>query len=81
MEKQKFLKTKIEFFVIDEVRKIRIKCNLSQSELAYRLGVSPGFIGKVESQNSRSKYNLNHINKLSEIFNCIPKYFLPNKKL
>ncbi|OFY89721.1 MAG: transcriptional regulator [Bacteroidetes bacterium RIFCSPLOWO2_12_FULL_31_6] len=81
MKIQKALKTKIELYVIDKTREMRTRGNISQAELAFRLGVSPGFIGKVESKNSSSKYNLNHINKLSEIFNCNPKTFLPDKKL
>lgn len=71
----------IEIFVIDRVREFRVKAGFSQSDLAYELGVSYGFIGKIESQNFRSKYNLNHINKLAEIFNCSPKDFLPEKKI
>ena len=81
MKNQETQKTSIELFVIDMVRELRNKSNISQADLAFSLGVSPGFIGKVESINSSSKYNLNHINKLSEIFNCSPKVFLPNKKL
>ncbi len=81
MKNNKNLKTKIELYVINEVRKLRIQSNMSQAQLSYQLEVSPGFIGKVESINSPSKYNLNHINKLAKIFNCSPKNFLPNKKL
>jgi transcriptional regulator with XRE-family HTH domain len=47
--------------------------------LAFRLGVSSGFVGKVESSSSPTKYNLNHIQKLSEIFDVSPKVFLPEK--
>lgn len=74
-------KTTIEQFVINHACKLRTKVGLSQADLAIKLGVTPGFIGKVESSNSRAKYNLNHINKLSEIFGCSPKDFLPDKKL
>jgi len=81
MAKKKILKTEIELYVIDVVRDLRNKNNWSQAVLATKLDVSTGFIGKVESSNSTSKYNLNHINKLAEIFNCSPKTFLPNKKL
>lgn len=69
----------IEQYVIDIVKSKRVKAKLSQSDLAYLLELSPGFIGKVESLNFQTKYNLNHINKLSKIFNCSPKDFLPNK--
>ncbi|MBN8571295.1 MAG: helix-turn-helix transcriptional regulator [Ignavibacteria bacterium] len=69
--------TEIEQFVINTAREKRMQKNISQSELAHLLNVSPGFIGKVESSNYTSKYNLNHINKLAEIFKCSPRAFLP----
>jgi transcriptional regulator with XRE-family HTH domain len=78
---EKPLKSDIEFYVINRVREKRENANISQSELAVRLEVSNGFIGQVESSKFPAKYNLNHINKLSIIFNCSPKDFLPEKYL
>lgn len=75
------IKTEIENFVIDKVKEYRISLKMSQSDLAFKLNVSPGFIGKVESRKSPTKYNLNHINLLAEIFNCSPKDFLPENKI
>ena len=63
------MKTPIEQYVIDKVREKR---------LAYCLGVSRGFIGDVENPNQRAKYNLNHINELSIIFNCPFSDFFPS---
>jgi len=73
--------TKIEQYIIDKVRSERIKQNISQMELANFLDVSPGFISSVESLKGKAKYNFNHINKLSVLFKCSPKYFLPIKYL
>lgn len=70
--------TNIELFVIKIAKELRIQNNLSQAELAFKLDLTAGFIGKVESTKSNNKYNLNHINKLSKIFNVSPKYFLPD---
>ena len=70
--------TQIEQFVINTARYKRMQKSISQSELAHLLNVSPGFIGKVESPKYSSKYNLNHINKLAEIFKCSPQSFLPD---
>lgn len=67
----------IEQYVIDTVRKMRLDKNISQKELAYSLNLSIGFIGDVESSKSRAKYNISHINKLAEYFECSPKDFLP----
>lgn len=69
----------IEKYVISVSRKLRIENGFSQSDLAFRLGVSSGFVGKVESSSSPTKYNLNHIQELSKIFNVSPKVFLPEK--
>lgn len=73
--------TEIEIFVIQKVREIRIFNKLSQAELADKIDVSPGFIGKVESFKSNTKYNLNHINKISKALNISPKDILPNRYL
>ncbi|MGM9476499.1 helix-turn-helix domain-containing protein [Pedobacter sp. GSP4] len=75
------LKSEIELFVISKAKALREQANLSQSELAFRLDVSNGFIGQVESPNSPSKYNLDHIDKLAVIFNCSPKDFLPETNI
>ncbi|TCC97497.1 XRE family transcriptional regulator [Pedobacter frigidisoli] len=64
-------------FVISKAKALREQANLSQSELAFKLDVSNGFIGQVESLNSPSKYNLDHIDRLAVIFGCSPKDFLP----
>ncbi|MEJ7557089.1 MAG: helix-turn-helix transcriptional regulator [Pedobacter sp.] len=64
-------------FVINKAKTFREQAKLSQSELAFKLGVSNGFVGQVESMKSASKYNLNHIDKLAIIFKCSPKDFLP----
>lgn len=72
------MKTSIEQYVIDVVREKRIEQNMSQATLAYCLGVSRGFIGDVENPKQRAKYNLNHLNELSKIFNCPFSDFFPS---
>ncbi len=69
----------IEIYVISVARNLRIENGLTQSDLAFRLGLSSGFVGKVESSSSNTKYNLNHIQELSKIFNVSPRVFLPEK--
>ena len=71
--------TEIEQFVIEKVKQKRMAVNFSQADLAHRLNVSNGFIGKVESPKYLAKYNLNHINTLAKIFDCAPSDFLPSK--
>jgi transcriptional regulator with XRE-family HTH domain len=73
------LKSKIDIFVIDRVKEKRIERNLSQADLAFELGMSVGFIGKVESSKYSSHYNLRHLNDLAVILKCSPQDFLPKK--
>lgn len=75
------MKTDIELFVVERAKELRINNNLSQADLAFKMNLSVGFIGKVESKVSSTKYNLNHINKLALIFNVSPREFLPNNAL
>lgn len=79
MEKQ--CKSSFDKYIILKIKEKRIEKGLSQSALAVKLGVSSGFIGKIESLNTTSKYNLNHLNKLALVFNCSPKDFLPNNPI
>ncbi len=77
----KALLTRIEQYVVDVVKKKRLEKGYSQKELAYQIDKSIGFIGDIESRKGRAKYNLNHINELSKIFECSPRDFLPDKAL
>lgn len=74
-------KSKFEIAVIDKIREMRLKKKLTQDDLAMFLNTSRGFIGQVESPNSGSKYNLNHINKLAQEMNCSPQDFFPEKSV
>lgn len=69
--------SEIELFVISKVKRMREEAGLTQAQLAFKLGVSYGFVGQVESTNHRAKYNLNHINRLAKIFDCPFQDFFP----
>ena len=69
--------TPIEQFVIEKVRQLRNQKNISQAELAFSIGVSVGFIGKVESRKYNTKYNLNHLNSIAKALNISPQELLP----
>lgn len=75
------LKAKIDTYVANKVREIRIERNFSQAALAYELEMSVGFIGKVESINYTSHYNIKHLNELAKILKCSPQDFLPKKSI
>jgi transcriptional regulator with XRE-family HTH domain len=75
------MKTSVELYIIKQIKEKRVTAKISQKELATKLGVSPGFIGQVETNNYTTKYNFNHLNHLAKIFECSPRDFLPEKPI
>lgn len=73
--------SKIEQFVIDKVRELRMKAGISQVSLSVDMELNAKFVGNVESGKTPDKYNLNHLNKISEILNCSMKDFFPDQPL
>jgi len=76
---QKLLMTKIEEYIILQVKRMREERDMSQAELADLMNLSHSFIGQVESGNYKAKYNLNHLNSLAKIFKCKFSDFFPDK--
>lgn len=75
------MKSKIDLYVINKVKEKRVEKDLSQADLANELGMSVGFIGKVESSKYPSHYNIKHLNQLAKILECSPQDFLPKKAI
>lgn len=73
--------TEIEQYVIDKVREFRLNLNYGQEKLSREMGLSEKFIGNVESTKTRDKYNINHLNKIAEIFQCSIKDFFPEQPI
>ena len=78
---RKIIKTKIDLYIIDQVKHKRQKEDLQQDDIAIHLNVSAGFISHVESPYQRAKYNTHHLNELAKLFKCSPKDFFPDKPL
>ncbi len=74
-------KSKIDLYVINKVKEMRIAVNLSQANLAYELGVGAGFIGKVKSMAYSTHYNLKILNNIAKILECCPQDFFPKQPL
>lgn len=75
------LKSKIDWYVISQIRTIRLEQGMSQEELAIHLNLSRGFIGHIESPSFIAKYNLDQINQIAKLFKCSPRDFLPEKPI
>ena len=72
------MRTYIEQFVVDQVRRMRNSKGLSLREFADAINLSAGYVGDIEAGRKGAKYNLNHINELSIIFNCPFSDFFPS---
>jgi len=71
----------IEQHVIDVIRKLRRSKKMRQEDLANIINTSTSFVGNVENVRNPAKYNLKHINAISDYFGLSPKYFLPDSSL
>ena len=78
---KKILKNAIDWFVVNQVRQMRLDRGLSQDDIAIHLDLSKGYIGHIESPNFIAKYNTGHLNELAKLFGCSPKDFFPEKPL
>ncbi|KAA6329763.1 hypothetical protein EZS27_021466 [termite gut metagenome] len=72
---------KIEDYVIQKVKQMRVERGWSQIELSYQIGLSKSYIADVENPKRFAKWNLSHINELAKVFGCSPKDFLPLEPL
>ena len=66
------MKTPVDIYVIEAVRRERMAQRVSQAMLAFGIGVSKSFIGVAESPKYEIKYNLNHINEIARFLGCSP---------
>lgn len=71
----------IEQYVIDQVKTRRLQLGISQKELSFRLDVSEGYVGLVESSKTDDKYSLKRVNDLAVILQCSPRDLLPEEAL
>lgn len=77
----KNLKSKIDQYLISQVKRFREDNGYTQEDIAIHLNVSTGFVGHVESPSFRAKYNAKHLNELAKLFKCSPREFWPEKPL
>lgn len=77
VQKQGFMKSKIDLFVINKIKEKRKEEKVSQRGMAEILGCSAGFIGQVESLKSDTKYSIHQLYLIAKDFNCSPADFFP----
>jgi len=74
-------KSKVDWYLVNRVKEMRVEKKMSQEALAAYLGVTRGFIGHIESPKFPAKYNTTQLNQLAKIFKCSPKDFWPEKPI
>ncbi|GAA4196151.1 hypothetical protein GCM10022289_01420 [Pedobacter jeongneungensis] len=67
----------LDYLIIVNVKRLRIEQSLSQVSLTQKMGLSEGFVGKVELFTERAKYSIRHINLLANALNCKIQDILP----
>jgi len=57
----------LDYFIIDKVIELRIKSNpyLDQVSLAHKIGVSEGYLGKIENPKEHAKYNIRLLGRVA----------------
>ena len=73
------MKSNIDIYVINEVRKRREEMMLSQEALSFRIGRCGTFVGNVES--GKSKYSVTHLNLIALVLRCSTRDFLPHSPI
>lgn len=73
------IKTEIEQYVIHKVREIRVSKKISQAKLAHLMDISVGFVGNVENPKHVAKWNLNHLNRISQVLDVPFSDLFPEK--
>lgn len=73
--------SKVDKYVVQQVREKRIEKGLSQYDLAIQLDIDKSFISMIESGKYNKKYNVSQLNEIARILKCSPKDFQPEKPL
>ncbi|MGS2762146.1 helix-turn-helix domain-containing protein [Sinomicrobium sp. M5D2P9] len=77
MAKKASPKTKIELKIVQLVKDKRDELNRTQSDIADLLGVTRGYIGQIEMENSPSMYSYDQLNELAKYLKCSMRDFVP----
>ncbi|WP_131538535.1 MULTISPECIES: helix-turn-helix domain-containing protein [Pedobacter] len=67
----------LDYLIIVNVKNLRLELGLSQVSLTQKMGLSEGFVGKVELYTERAKYSIRHIHLLAIALNCKIQDVLP----
>ncbi|MBT1696070.1 helix-turn-helix transcriptional regulator [Fulvivirgaceae bacterium PWU4] len=71
--------SRLDLYIINRVKELREKKNISQDNLSVRMGFSEKFVGSVENPTLGAKYNIRHLNLLAKSLDCTLWDLLPKE--
>lgn len=71
--------SRLDLYIINRVKELREKKNISQDNLSVRMGFSEKFVGSVENPTLGAKYNIRHLNLLAKSLDCSLWDLLPKE--
>lgn len=75
------MKSAIEMYIVQEVKKLRKAKKWSQQYLGDCLNLSRGYIRDIENPKHIASYNVDHINEIAKLFGISPRDLWPEKPL
>lgn len=73
--------SQLDWYVINQVKKLRKKKGLSQSGLSVEMGFSEKLIGSIENPTLTARFNIRHLNLLAKALDCTLWELVPEKPL
>jgi transcriptional regulator with XRE-family HTH domain len=73
--------SQLDWYIINQVKKLRKKKGLSQTDLSIEMGFSEKLIGGVENPTLNTRFNIRHLYLLAKALKCTLWELLPEKPL
>lgn len=73
--------SQLDWYIINQVKKLRKKRGISQDYLSVQMGFSEKFIGSIENPTLNARFNIRHLNLLAKVLECSLWDLLPEKPL
>jgi transcriptional regulator with XRE-family HTH domain len=73
--------SQLDWYIINQVKKLRKKKGISQSALSVEMGFSEKLIGSIENPTLSARFNIRHLNLLAKALDCTLWDLFPEKPL
>jgi transcriptional regulator with XRE-family HTH domain len=70
--------SQLDWYVINQVKKIRRSKGISQADLSVKMGFSEKLVGSIENPTLKAKYNVSHLNTLAKALECTIHDLIPS---